>query len=63
MSPRTKSAIKWLRRLQLVLRLLEMNGAIGILVLTILFTNVDLVTHWVLRIAVRVIYAGRHAFH
>jgi hypothetical protein len=50
MSPRTKAAIKWLRRMQLVLRLLEMNAALGILALMILITGVESVTHWVLRI-------------
>jgi hypothetical protein len=51
MGPRTKSAIKWLRRIQLALRLLEMNGAIGIMILMILFTHVSTITHWVLRVA------------
>lgn len=52
MSPRTKQAIKWLRRIQVGLRVLELNGAIGLLVLMILFTKVDAITGWVLRIAV-----------
>lgn len=56
MSPRTKKCIKWLRRIQLGLRLLELNGGIGILVLMILLTKVEPVVGWILRIAVRRIF-------
>ncbi|UNI22093.1 hypothetical protein JDV02_008015 [Purpureocillium takamizusanense] len=47
---RTKKCIKWLRRLQLVLRVLQLCGAAGILILMILITNVNPATAWVLRI-------------
>lgn len=57
MSPRTKKWIKGMRHLQWLLRLLELNGAIGLLVLIILITKVDAVTAWVLRIAVSSYYA------
>lgn len=52
MGPRTKSGIKWLRRLQLFLRILELNAAIGLLTLMILITNVDVLQGWVIRITV-----------
>jgi len=53
MSHRSKSAIKWLRRIQLLLRILELNGAVGLLVLMILVINVDLLQGWIIRISVR----------
>lgn len=49
---KTKGAIKWSRRFQLFLRLLELNGALGIMVLMILFDNVDFATACTIRIAV-----------
>lgn len=51
-NPRTKSWIKWLRIVQLLLRVLQFIGAAGILVLMILITKVDSVTGWIMRIAV-----------
>ncbi|OAQ86554.1 hypothetical protein VFPFJ_00624 [Purpureocillium lilacinum] len=47
---RTKTCIKWLRRLQLALRVLQLCGAAGILTLMILITEVNPATAWVLRI-------------
>ncbi len=52
MSPRTAGAIKWIRRLQLLLRILQLNAAIGLLVLLILITDVDALQGWVMRITV-----------
>ena len=49
---RTKTCIKWLRRLQLALRVLQLCGAAGILTLMILITEVNPATAWVLRIMV-----------
>ncbi|KFA49539.1 hypothetical protein S40293_02897 [Stachybotrys chartarum IBT 40293] len=62
---RTKASIKWLRRVQLVLRLLQLNAALGLLTLMILITNVEPVTHWILRIvpgvvAILCLYAIYH---
>lgn len=51
MSPRTKSAIKWIRRIQLGIRVLQLNAAAGILVLFVLLDNIDTVKGWVMRIA------------
>lgn len=51
MSPRTKSAIKWIRRVQLFLRVLQLNAAVGILVVFILLDKIDEVKGWVMRIA------------
>ena len=52
MSRRTKQWIVWIRWFQLGLRVLQLNGALGLLILTILITNVNEVTSWVLRITV-----------
>lgn len=54
MGPRTKSCVKWLRRVQLGLRLIQLNGAIGILTLMVLLTKVDASKGWVMRIAVSI---------
>lgn len=53
MGRRTKGWIKGMRVVQLGLRVLELNGAIGILVLMILINNVEPLTAWVMRITVR----------
>ncbi|KAH7022472.1 hypothetical protein EDB80DRAFT_744967 [Ilyonectria destructans] len=50
MSPRIKSWIKWLRHFQLLLRVLELVGAVGILVLVILMTKIEAVTGWIMKI-------------
>ncbi|RDA91021.1 hypothetical protein CP533_2542 [Ophiocordyceps camponoti-saundersi (nom. inval.)] len=60
-----KKWIKWLRPLQLALRLLEFTGSAGILVLMILVTKIDAATVWVLRTAAGVsvlhsLYAIHH---
>lgn len=51
MSPRTKSAIKWIRRVQLALRVVQLNAAIGILVIMVLLDKINTVKGWVMRIA------------
>ncbi len=53
MSRTTKSWIKGTRVFQLGLRVLEVIGAVGLLVLMILINNVEELTGWVLRITVR----------
>ncbi|KND86875.1 hypothetical protein TOPH_08492, partial [Tolypocladium ophioglossoides CBS 100239] len=58
---RTKKWIKWLRHLQLALRVLQLNGAVGVLALMILITNVDAATAWTLRIAAG--FAMVHCFY
>ncbi|CAG9970629.1 unnamed protein product [Clonostachys byssicola] len=50
MGPRTKKAIRYLRRVQLFLRVLELNGALGILVLMVLLDKIETVTALVMRI-------------
>lgn len=52
MSNTLKLCIVWMRRVQLALRGLELIGALGLLVLWILISNVDALTAWVMRIAV-----------
>jgi hypothetical protein len=52
MASRTKSAVIWLRRLQLALRVLQLNGAVGILVLMILLDKIEDVAAWVMRTTV-----------
>ncbi len=53
MSRWTKRWIVWMRAVQLGLRVLQLGGAVGILVLMILITNVDPMAAWVMRITVR----------
>lgn len=50
MSRSTKNWIVRLRYFQLAIRVLELTGALGVLVLMILTTNVDQLTAWILRI-------------
>lgn len=52
MSRRTKEWIKVMRKVQLALRILELNGAIGLLVLMILITGTDPLIGWIMRITV-----------
>lgn len=42
-----------MRTVQLLLRILELNGAIGILVLMILMNHMTQLTAWVMRITVQ----------
>jgi len=63
MGPRTTVAIKWLRRLQLFLRILQLNGSIGLLVLLILVTNIDLLQSWIVRISVRYFPSSSRTLH
>lgn len=50
---KTEKAIKWVRGWQLFCRILEFNGALGILILMILLSHVDGITAWIMRIVVR----------
>ncbi|OTA02706.1 hypothetical-protein [Trichoderma parareesei] len=61
----TKVYITWLRRFQLVLRVLQVVAAIGVLVLFSLFTNVDDTTAWAMRIlqAVTIAHSGYAIYH
>jgi hypothetical protein len=52
MSNTTKWFIRWTRYFQIGFRALELLGAVGLLVLMIIITNVDPVTAWIMRIAV-----------
>lgn len=49
---RTKGAIKWARRFQWLFRMLEFNGALGILILMCLFKNMNTATAYIMRVAV-----------
>ncbi|KAL6881531.1 hypothetical protein J3F83DRAFT_722619 [Trichoderma novae-zelandiae] len=62
---RTKAYITWLRRFQLVLRVLQVMAAIGVLVLFSLFTGVDDTTAWAMRIlqAVTIAHSGYAIYH
>ncbi|KAM4064763.1 hypothetical protein HRG_004882 [Hirsutella rhossiliensis] len=65
LGPRAKKWIKRLRRLQLGLRVLQLNGALGTLTLMILIVNIEAVTAWTLRIApaisiIHTLYATYH---
>ncbi|KAI0597960.1 hypothetical protein F4775DRAFT_558295 [Biscogniauxia sp. FL1348] len=50
MSSTTKSWIKWMRYVQVVLRALEMIAGVGLLGLMIIISNVDPLTAWIMRI-------------
>ncbi|KAH7030947.1 uncharacterized protein B0I36DRAFT_362738 [Microdochium trichocladiopsis] len=50
MSDTSKWLIKWTRYLQIVLRSLELIAGLGLMVLMILLTKVELMTSWVMRI-------------
>ncbi|KAL7785253.1 hypothetical protein V8C37DRAFT_420060 [Trichoderma ceciliae] len=62
---RAKIYITWLRRLQFVLRLLQLNAAIAVLVLFSLFKNVDDTTAWAMRIlqAVAIAHSAYALYH
>jgi hypothetical protein len=47
-----KNWIKRMRKVQLGFRILELNAAIGLLILFILVTKVDPLTSWITRITV-----------
>ncbi|PFH55416.1 hypothetical protein XA68_18368 [Ophiocordyceps unilateralis] len=56
---------KWLRQIQLALRLLQLTGSTGVLVLMVLMTKVEEATAWVLRITAGIsvlhcLYAVHH---
>src|SRR6478609_3405811 len=53
MGPKTRAWIKGMRVVQLCLRVLELIGSIGLLVLMIIITNVEPQAGWVVRITVR----------
>ncbi|KAF5008172.1 hypothetical protein FDECE_5541 [Fusarium decemcellulare] len=61
MSPRTKSFIKWLRRVQVALRVVQLIAAAGLLTLMILITKVDPLEGWVMRITPGVVML--HCFY
>ncbi|KAF2760500.1 hypothetical protein EJ05DRAFT_536600 [Pseudovirgaria hyperparasitica] len=50
MNPRTKSAIKWVRWIQLLLRQLQLVGAIGLLICTICIRGTADTEGWIIRI-------------
>lgn len=52
MGQRSKAWIKRMRKVQFVLRLFELVGAVGLLVLMVLISNVEALTGWVLRVTV-----------
>ncbi|KAM0247102.1 hypothetical protein ACHAQJ_009980 [Trichoderma viride] len=62
---RAKIYITWLRRFQLVLRILQINAAIAVLVLFCLFKNVDNTTVWAMRIlqAVTIAHSAYAIYH
>lgn len=49
---KTKGAIKWSRRFQWFFRVLEFNGALGILVMFCLFKDLSATTAWIMRVVV-----------
>jgi hypothetical protein len=54
MNPSIKKRVKLTRIIQLILRCIELLGAIGLLVTMVLVTGIDPVTGWLMRIPVSV---------
>lgn len=54
MSPRTKSRVKYTRITQLVLRVCELVGAVGLLFCVICVKGTDATTGWITRVPVRI---------
>lgn len=52
MSPRTKSRVKYTRIIQLVLRVCELVGAVGLLFCVICVKGTDATTGWIIRVPV-----------
>lgn len=52
MSPRTKSRVKYTRITQLVLRVSELIGAVGLLFCVICVKGTDATTGWIIRVPV-----------
>ena len=52
MKPSTKKKVKWIRITQIILRCIELLGAVGLLGMMILITDVEVVTAWLMRIPV-----------
>lgn len=52
MSPRTKSRVKWTRTTQLILRICELIGTVGMLFCVICIKGTDATTGWILRLPV-----------
>ena len=52
MSVKTKSRVKYSRNVQLVLRICELIGAIGLLFCVICIKGIDATTGWIIRVPV-----------
>jgi hypothetical protein len=52
MSALVKKWVKWMRKVQLVLRCFELLCAVGLLVVLILIKGIDATTGWIMRIVV-----------
>jgi hypothetical protein len=52
MKPSVKKKVKAARIVQLILRIIELLGAVGLLVTMVLVTGIDPVTGWLMRIPV-----------
>ena len=68
MSPRTKANIKWARWIQLFFRVLQLLGAIGMLICVICIRGTQSTEGWIIRIPVikplyPLLYAGSNCFH
>ncbi|KAM7204533.1 hypothetical protein V8F33_001497 [Rhypophila sp. PSN 637] len=65
MGRKTKNWIRYMRKVQLVCRALELVGGVGMLVVMILLNNIDALAGWVLRITlgVNIIHCAYAVFH
>ncbi|KAK4215688.1 hypothetical protein QBC37DRAFT_281158 [Rhypophila decipiens] len=65
MGRRTKNWIRYMRKVQLVCRALELVGTVGMLLVMILVNNIDALAGWVLRITlgVNILHCAYAVFH
>lgn len=52
MDPSIKKKVKWSRKITLVLRCFQVLAAVGLLVMSILITGLDIVSGWIMKLAV-----------
>ncbi|KAI9651167.1 hypothetical protein NHQ30_001204 [Ciborinia camelliae] len=53
MDPSIKNKVKWTRKVTLILRCFQVLAAVGLLIMSILITGLDIVSGWIMKLAVR----------
>lgn len=52
MDPAVKKRVKWTRKVAMVLRCFQVLAAVGLLIMSILITGLDMVSGWIMKLAV-----------